>query len=113
MGMGGEQGRSLLWSPYFELLAFLVTSARGLVDEPQVYGPLRLLDAAVKLIDIMEKEGIVTSELKELRRLILEKSNLVMVDERAFIDFLDELSKKIAEIIKKDLENVQTRQEPS
>jgi len=32
-----------------ELLAFLVTSARGLVDEPREYGPRRLLRAAQKL----------------------------------------------------------------
>lgn len=33
----------------FELLAFLVTSARGLLDEPRAYGPRRLLRATQKL----------------------------------------------------------------
>lgn len=95
--------KNLLWDSYFELLSFLITSARGLVDEPQMYGPLRLLDAAVKLINIMEKEGRLTDELREIRQLILEKSDLVIRDEKAFIEFLDELSLKLARIIKNNL----------
>lgn len=34
----------------FELVAFLVTSARLCVDEPKLYGPLRLVDAASRLL---------------------------------------------------------------
>jgi hypothetical protein len=103
MGTDKNTGKSLLWDPYFELLSFLITSARGLVDEPQIYGPLRLLDAAVKLINLMEREGRLTDELREIRQLIREKSNLVMLDEKAFIEFLDELSLKLAKIIKSNL----------
>lgn len=95
--------KNLLWDSYFELLSFLITSARGLIDEPQIYGPLRLLDAAIKLINIMEKEGRLTDELREIRQLILEKSDLVIRDEKAFIEFLDELSLKLARIIKNNL----------
>ncbi len=95
--------KNLLWDSYFELLSFLITSARGLIDEPQIYGPLRLLDAAAKLINIMEKEGRLTDELREIRQLILEKSDLVIRDEKAFIEFLDELSLKLARIIKNNL----------
>lgn len=47
----------ILKDDHFKLLAFLITSARGCVDEPVLYGPLRLVDAAARLIDIMEKEG--------------------------------------------------------
>lgn len=98
-----DTNKNLLWDPYFELLSFLITSARGLIDEPQIYGPLRLLDAAVKLINIMEEEGRLTDELREIRQLILEKSDLVIRDEKAFMEFLDELSLKIARIIKNNL----------
>ncbi|HDJ83658.1 MAG TPA: hypothetical protein ENG44_01510 [Desulfurococcaceae archaeon] len=98
-----DTNKNLLWDPYFELLSFLIASARGLIDEPQMYGPLRLLDAAVKLINTMEKEGRLTDELREIRQLILEKSDLVIRDEKAFIEFLDELSLKLARIIKNNL----------
>jgi len=91
----------ILKDDHFKLLAFLITSARGCVDEPPLYGPLRLVDAAARLIEIMEKEGKATLELLELQKLIEEKKDLVMYDEEGFIEFLDDLSKKLAKIIKK------------
>ncbi len=95
--------RKLLWDPYFELLSFLITSARGVVDEPQTYAPLRLLDAAVKLIELMEKESKATPEIVELKKTILEKEKLVLSNEEEFIKALDEISLKLAEIIEKSL----------
>ena len=91
----------ILRDDHFKLLAFLITSARGCVEEPPLYGPLRLVDAAARLIEIMEKEGKATPELLELQKLIEEKKDLVMYDEEGFVEFLDDLSKKLAEIIKK------------
>lgn len=91
----------ILSDDHFKLLAFLITSARGCVDEPPLYGPLRLVDAAARLIEIMGKEGKVVPEILELQKLIEDKKDLVMYDEEGFIEFLDELSRKLAEIIKK------------
>jgi len=92
---------SILKDEHFKLLAFVITSARGCVDEPPLYGPLRLVDAAARLVEIMKKEGKAIPEIIELQKLIEEKKDLVMYDEEEFIKFLDELSKKLAEIIKK------------
>jgi len=86
---------------HFKLLAFLITSARGCVDEPPLYGPLRLVDAAARLIEIMKKEGKTTNEILKLQKLIEEKKNLVMYDEEEFTTFLDELLRELAKIIKK------------
>ena len=91
----------ILSDDHFKLLAFLITSARGCVDEPPLYGPLRLVDAAARLIEIMGKEGKVVPEILELQKLIEDKKDLVMYNEEGFIEFLDELSRKLAEIIKK------------
>ena len=91
----------ILSDDHFKLLAFLITSARGCVDEPPLYGPLRLADAAARLIEIMGKEGKVVPEILELQKLIEDKKDLVMYNEEGFIEFLDELSRKLAEIIKK------------
>ena len=90
----------ILNDPHFRLLAFLITSARGCVDEPVLYGPLRLVDAAARLIDIMEKEGKANEDILKLKELIEKKKDLVMYDEEGFIEFLDELSKELARIIK-------------
>ena len=60
-------------TPHFKLLSFLISSARGCVYEPQLYGPLRLVNAAVRLIDVMETEGKVNDDLRRLRDLIREK----------------------------------------
>ena len=92
----------LLKSDEFKLLSFLITSARGCVDEPALYGPLRLVDAAARLIRIWEKESKASSEIVKLRELIEEKEYTVMYDEDEFIEFLDELSKELAKLIKEE-----------
>jgi len=91
---------SILKDKHFQLLAFLITSARGCVDEPVLYGPLRLVDAASRLIDIMEDEGKSNDEISKLKELIEEKRDLVMCNEEEFIRFLEGLSKELAKIIK-------------
>ncbi|CUX78545.1 hypothetical protein CHITON_1766 [Thermococcus chitonophagus] len=59
-----------------------------------------MLDAAIKTIEIMEKYGKVPPEILEIKREIENKKNLVMYDEEEFMAFLDELSRKIAKLIK-------------
>jgi hypothetical protein len=94
---------SILNDKCFKLLSFLITSARGCVDEPSLYGPLRLVEAASRLIEIMEetrtKEKI-NEQIISMKELIEEKKNEVMYNEEEFVNFLDELSKKLAKIIK-------------
>ena len=92
---------SILNDKHFQLLAFLITSARGCIDEPKLYGPLRLLDAATKLIEIMEEEGKCDEDILKLKELIEESIDTLMYDEEAFVKFLDELTKKLAKIIRK------------
>jgi len=53
---------------------FLVVSARGCVEEPHLYGPLRLVDAASRLIDIMRREGRSSEGLDRIQRMIEEAS---------------------------------------
>ncbi len=96
-------GKKLLYDPYFELLSFLITSARGLLEEPVIYGPLRLVEAARKLLDIMEEKGISTSELIELKQYIDENINTVLIGEEEFKAFLNELVKRLSRIIKSEL----------
>uniref|UniRef100_A0A7C5XH95 Uncharacterized protein n=1 Tax=Ignisphaera aggregans TaxID=334771 RepID=A0A7C5XH95_9CREN len=91
---------SIVKDPHFKLLSFLITSARGCVEEPLLYGTLRLIDAASRLIDIMKKENKATEELLKLQKMIEENKSLVMYDEKAYIEFLDRLVKELTKIIK-------------
>ncbi len=50
-----------------EVAGLLVVSARGLVDEPPRYGPMRLLDAAGRLVDALEDQGLATPDTEKLR----------------------------------------------
>ncbi|NJD98493.1 hypothetical protein E3E26_01585 [Thermococcus sp. LS1] len=90
----------LLSDRHFQLLAFLITSARGCIDEPKLYGPLRLLDAASRLIEIMEEEGKVSEEILKLKELVEEAIDVLMYDSEEFVKLTDELSRELARIIK-------------
>ena len=50
-----------------EVVGFLVVSARGLMDEPPHYGPMRLLDAAGRVVNALEEEGLTTTDTPVLR----------------------------------------------
>lgn len=95
-----DSSRKLIENSHFKLLSFLVSSARGCIDEPALYGSLRLIDAAARLIDIMEEEGLVNNELIRLRELIRENMDLVMHDEAGFIEFLDHISRELVKIVR-------------
>jgi hypothetical protein len=50
-----------------EVVGFLVVSARGLIDEPPHYGPMRLLDAASRVVDALEEQGLTTPDTARFR----------------------------------------------
>lgn len=75
----------------FELVSFMVTSACNLLNENRLYGPYRLVDAASRLITLMESEGVESARLNEIRERIIADQHSVMEDERIFADFLQDL----------------------
>jgi hypothetical protein len=76
----------------FDLIGYMLTSARGLVDEPRLYGPFRLVDGVSKLCTLFEHEDIPRKNFyTKLRKIIDEGKFSVMTDEKAFIGLLDEL----------------------
>lgn len=86
-----------LKSKAHKLICYMATSACNLVGEPHLYGPFRLVDAASRLIDILEEEGAVDHNLLEARSIIENSKYLVMNDEKAFTQFLNELVLKLVE----------------
>ena len=83
--------RARLEQAVFELVGYMVTSGRNLIDETPFYGPFRLVDAASRLILMLEKEGIVSDRLRTMQERIDSGKYLVMKTQQEFMSFLDSL----------------------
>lgn len=72
----------------FLLLGYLITSACGLYDEPQGYGPFRLMDASGRLLTILNTHWLSDPFLEDLEKAIEKERFGVSTDEqlRAFLD---------------------------
>ena len=74
----------------YELLGYLLASARGLLDEPGEYGPLRLLEGASRLCGLMEKGGSsYEGVLRDLKSGIDAGKFSMLADPQAFTQSLD------------------------
>ena len=66
----------------FNLAAYMVTSARGLYDEPPDYGIFRLVDSCGRLLAIMEADGGLDPFLAHLKEEIDEEREGNMDEDR-------------------------------
>ena len=73
---------------FFELVCFMVTSARNLIQENRLYGPLRLVDAVSRLVSILEKLDLKSPRLEAIQERIEEGEDTVMESEEKFTAFL-------------------------
>jgi len=80
-----ELNRSL-----FELLGYMLTSARGLIDEPPLYGPFRLIDGVSRLCGFLEDVAGYGDFYSSLKEKIDERKFLVMTNTDEFVKLLDE-----------------------
>lgn len=87
----------------FELLTFLVTSARGCIDEPESYGIFRLIDGASRLLGfLLESEGVEDKEFyRQLKEEIDEKKFTQMTDEEGYFQMLRDVTAKMGKQLKK------------
>ena len=74
-----------------KLVTYMIVSAKGLVIEPKLYGPLRLIDSVSRLVDILNRKGLATKELLELKKKIDERKMVLMSSNEEFIKLLNEL----------------------
>lgn len=81
---------------YYDLVGYMVSSAKELVVDPKMYGPFRMLDGASRLIAILEEQGLADDFMISLRNTIDEGKYSLMTDEAAFIALLDELVVRVA-----------------
>ncbi len=75
----------------FELVGYMVTSGRNLIDETPLYGPFRLVDAASRLVSILEKGGVTSDRLTAMQKEIDNGKYCVMSSKQEFVSFLDSL----------------------
>jgi len=79
----------------FELVGYMVTSARNLLDETPLYGPFRLVDAASRLVSILETQGLASGRLLAMQGAIDAGKYSVMREESEFAGYLDGLVDKL------------------
>ena len=79
----------------FELICYMIVSARNLDRETKMYGPFRLVDAASKLIGILETNGICDEFLSQVRTIIELNENKLIEGKEEFLSFLDDLALKM------------------
>jgi Family of unknown function (DUF6092) len=81
----------------FELLTFLVTSARLCLDEPQYYGSFRLIDAASRMMSLMlDGDAVADREFyQRLRRDIEDRKALIMYDQEAYAALLKDAAREV------------------
>ena len=72
------------------LVGFLLSSARGLADEPRSYAVFRLLDAAGRLLDAMEEHGLLDESLNDIKAQV-DRNRYGSGDEDELLSELDEL----------------------
>ena len=82
----------------FDLALYLISSARDCVEEPPIYGPLRLLVGVQRLTSFCEtNEGMSDEFLTRTKERLDAAFLLVMKDRSAFVKALDELLQDFSE----------------
>jgi len=86
-----------------ELVAFLAASARGCVDEPPIYGSVRLIDALSKLADLPKYATCLKDDdfLHKIKAEIEEKKYTDMFDTKEFQDMLDSIVLQVTKELKR------------
>lgn len=94
---------SRLVKELFELIGYFLTSARGLIDEPRMYGPFRLIEGVSRICNFLEEEeSPYQAFCTRLREKIDMEKFSVMNNEEAFIKLLDEVVLDYARQLKKE-----------
>lgn len=72
----------------FLLVSYMLTSARGLYDEPADYGIFRLIDSAGRLLSIMESYGLADPFISQLKQALDEEreGNMDQSNQRTHLD---------------------------
>ncbi len=83
----------------FEYSIFLVTAARGSLDEPHTYGAMRLIDGISRLTELYSRSSEIKPDkfLLEIKEEIRENLDSVMKSEELFTKFIEQLIVKFTD----------------
>jgi len=86
----------------FDLATYLVASARDCLDEPLIYGPLRMLEGVNKMIQLGEKDPRFRDRFLSTMQVRVSSDILkVMSDREKFKKALDDLLLEFADELKR------------
>lgn len=87
----------------YDLATYLLTSARGCIEEPLLYGPLRLIEALSRLATISEHATCIENDefLLNAKKKIDENKYVVMQSEEEFTQFLDSMIREFTAELKR------------
>ncbi len=84
-----------------ETIAYLISSANILPNEPVIYGPMRLLEGAKRIIEFLEEEeGLADKELLNIKEKIDDAMSKVLTDEEGFKAGINEVIKLMANYLR-------------
>ncbi|WP_445397816.1 DUF6092 family protein [Streptomyces sp. LE64] len=98
-----SSGETTAWPVDEELLllaAYLLSSGRGLIDEPQQYGPFRCIDAARRVLVLLRGRGAVTHEELERVHAQLEDFMCGPMTPKDLPAFLDEVCGRLTVLLR-------------
>lgn len=81
----------------FPVITFLVTCALLSLEETPVMGAFRMVDAAHRLIAVLEQRGEADEFLASADLDYLENFPLVMTDQDGFVDWLENYARTFAQ----------------
>ena len=82
-----------------ELITYMLASARQLPGEPAHYGPIRLVEATIRLLHIFGGEEESLSWMDELRSSLEDSIAVVMADSQEFLLRLDGQLEQLASLL--------------
>lgn len=95
--------KEILKKELFNLIGYMITSARGLHDEPADYRTFRMIDTTGRLLEIMESQDLLNPFLEELKDAV-DAERFGAMNEEGEIERLDAMVLKIADELQKQLE---------
>ena len=90
----------------FEYSIFLITAARGTLDEPRTYGALRLIDGITRVTELYSKSQLIKPDkfMLEIRAEIRANLDYAMKSEELLTRFMDKLILKFTDEMKRRYE---------
>jgi hypothetical protein len=94
----------------FEFVTYCVACARLSLDEPQIYGSFRLVEAVVRLVEVARALGLTVDDEIIAVRDSIEREKLRMIEDHdGYRRWLDELLASVAaEATRRNLEQTPT-----